>query len=239
MVRKKQAVKIMENLWYFAEFPNLDCSMYMLKNREGEIMVIDAGNGMSLDPTLAAMDDLGLKSQNIKKILITHEHLDHVLGLYPLLKMLPTPPEIIAHPITARILEEGDEYKICPRELGISPDYFGVNIVPLKVTPINIGDVISFGEFRFQTIETLGHSLGSVTYYEPGQKLLFPGDVVFPQGSFGRYDFPGGDLEVLRASIKRLAELDVSVLCAGHMNFVNNANKHIAASLRNIQSMQW
>lgn len=236
---KKYGMKIIENLYYFSEFPMLDCSMYVLQNSEGNLTLIDAGNGSSLDKTIDSMESLGLKSKNIKNVLITHEHLDHVLGLYPLVEMLPEKPKIYAHPQTAKILQDGDEEQICPGSLGISAAEFGVEIKPLEIKSIEHGNKWQFGSFDFTAIQTPGHSVGSITYYDEGNKILFPGDVVFPQGSFGRYDFPGGDLTKLQQSIKTLAELDVKYLCAGHMQFVENGSKHIQRSLQNIMSMSW
>jgi glyoxylase-like metal-dependent hydrolase (beta-lactamase superfamily II) len=236
---KKYGCKIIDHVYYFSEFPMLDCCMYVLENATGDLTLIDAGNGSSLDKTLESMESLGLKAKKIKNILITHEHLDHVLGLYPLVEMLPTKPEIFAHLQTAKILQEGDEDQICPGSLGISAAEFGVEIKPLPVKVIEYGAKWQFGNFIFQALQTPGHSVGSLTYYDAENKLLFPGDVVFPQGSFGRYDFPGGDLTKLQHSIQRLAELDVKYLCAGHMQFVDNGSKHIQRSLQNIMNMRW
>lgn len=233
----KTGMLIIDRVYYFEEFPMLDCSMYLLENRNGDLLLIDTGNGSSMDATLEAIQALHKDPKKITKILITHEHLDHVMGLYPLIAMLPTAPEILAHTAAAKILQEGDERKICPGSLGFSAAQFGVEIKPLTVTALKDGDTIKFGEFEFHCLETLGHSLGSMTFYEPAQKLLFPGDVVFPQGSFGRYDFPGGDLGVLQKSIKKLSDLDVQWLCAGHMAFTMNGSKHIQRSLRNIMYM--
>ena len=115
-----------------------------------------------------------------------------------------------------------------------------MEIRPLEVKAIEIGESIQFGDWTFQTYDTPGHSLGSVTFYEPTQKWLFPGDVVFPQGSFGRYDFPGGSLSKLQISIQRIADLDVDLLAAGHMTPVrSNANQSIRISLMNIMSLRY
>lgn len=227
----------MDHVYAFGEFPNLDCQMYVIEDA-GNLMVIDMGNGYSLDPFLAAFEQVGLKPQKITTVLITHEHLDHVLGLYPLLQMYAKQNiQIYAHPITAAILREGDEQKICPDMLGISASQFGVEIKPLKVNTIDFKTGFSFGSIHLDIFETLGHSLGSVSYYEPRLKILWPGDVIFPHGSFGRYDFPGGDLKKLQNSIKLLSGLDVEYLCAGHMEPTRNGKKHIQNSLKVIMSL--
>ena len=55
-----------------------------------------------------------------------------------------------------------------------------------------------------QVLEVLhcpGHTPGHVVFYHAGSKVAFVGDVLF-QGSIGRTDFPGGDLDTLLSSIR-------------------------------------
>ncbi len=217
----------------------LDCNIYALKDKDDKLCIIDTGNGRSMDPTIEALTKFDLNPKNITTVLITHEHLDHVLGLYALVDMLGKDSiEIYAHPLTAKILREGNEEKIAPRSLGISAANFGVEISKLDVEDLNMAKTFSFGEFEFKMYDTPGHSEGSVSFYDPSHKLLFPGDVVFPQGSFGRYDFPGGDLSILQKSVGKLNELKVDNLCAGHMPpVIGSANKSIARSYKNIRSI--
>ncbi len=240
---KKKAREVFPLVYYFRESQMLDCNMFILKDPETDkFCLIDTGNGQSLAGFKSGLETLGLDLSNLQKILITHEHLDHILGLYTILEELgDSKPEIYVSKVTQQILALGDEAQICPRSLGISAGHFGVSIVPIQNThALAEGDTFSFGTFSFQVIETPGHSPGSITLYEPNHKLLFPGDVVFPQGSFGRYDFPGGSLSILTKSIQRITELDVDVLCAGHMSPVTrNASQQIQISYKNISSMRW
>jgi len=149
------------------------------------------------------------------------------------------PPEIFAHAYTADLLEEGDENKVVPQMFGVDAKTFGINVVPIKnITRINENDELRIGAFDLRVIYTPGHSKGSISFYELNNKILFPGDVVFPQGSFGRYDFPGCSLKDLKNSIKRVAELDVNMLCSGHMPPVEkDAKSQIARSNININWM--
>lgn len=236
--RKKYYKEILPNLYYFSEGQMLDCNMYILKDKDENLCLVDAGNGLSLKGLEAAITELGWDLKNLKKILLTHDHLDHIMGLYPLLeKFNVNKPEIICHTFTADLLEEGDENKVVPSLFGISAKKFGITIVPLinVCKRVKDNDQISFGDFTFTVYYTPGHSIGSICFYEPTMKLLFSGDVVFPAGSFGRYDFPGCSLPALKKSIKRLDELDVEVLCAGHMAPAEKgANRQMSMSNRNI-----
>ena len=170
---------------------------------------------------------------------MTHEHVDHVLGLYPLNSLLEeNQPEIYAYGETAKILQEGNETRIFPGNLGIRPSMFGVNIVPLKVKDLNLSKFANiYKDFNFQIFHTPGHSLGSITYYEPNKKILIPGDLVFSGGSFGRYDFPGGSLKDLTESIKFVNNLDIIYLLPGHMRISIQGNQEIAHSYRMVRSI--
>ena len=79
------------------------------------------------------------------------------------------------------------------------------------------GDWISFGgeNGKIQVLHTPGHSEGSVTL-RCGE-CLFCGDTLFA-GSCGRTDFPGGSVEKIMASLRRLGELEGDLqVCPGHM----------------------
>ncbi len=237
---KKYSKEIFPNLYYFSEGSMLDCNIYLIKNKDNEFCIIDAGNGLSMDGILKSIEDLGLDLQKLKYIIITHDHLDHIMGLYPLLeKFSNLKPTIIAHSYTADLLEEGDENKIIPRLFGVSSSTFGIKVIPLKnIERKEDKNKFNFGDFSFDIIYTPGHSLGSICFYESTKKILFSGDVVFPQGSFGRYDFPGCSLNDLKNSIKKICALDINILCAGHMTPTqNNVNNQLDMSNRNIHGL--
>lgn len=237
---KKTGKEVIENLYYFNENPLLDCNQYIIKDSESnELTLFDAGNGISLKGLIEGMKELNFEFKDIKKIYLTHEHVDHVLGLYPLMNLLKDdPPEIYAYGETAKILQKGDDSKIFPGNLGIGPSMFDVNVVPLKVKDlIDIKSVKINDDFKFQIFYTPGHSVGSICYYEPNKKILIPGDLVFTGGSFGRYDFPGGSLKTMTESVKFANNLDVIYLLPGHMGVSNQGNQQIALSYRMIQSI--
>jgi glyoxylase-like metal-dependent hydrolase (beta-lactamase superfamily II) len=66
------------------------------------------------------------------------------------------------------------------------------------------GDQVRVGDLTFDVLHTPGHSEGSVCLYEERAGLLLAGDVLFA-GSYGRTDLPGGDDELMVASLARLA----------------------------------
>ena len=233
---EKKGTKVIDNLYHFSENQMLDCNQYCIINSDnGKIALFDAGNSLAVKGLFLGMEKQNLDYNNITKVFLTHEHIDHVIGLYTLMKLMKdNPPEIFAYGETVKILTEGDESKICPGALGITPKMFGAEIIPLKVTDItNQKEININSEFTFQIHHTPGHSLGSISYYEPSKKILIPGDLVFTGGSFGRYDFPGGSLKALQNSIKFVSnELDVKYLLPGHMGISSDGNQQIEFSLR-------
>lgn len=231
---------VIKNVYYFGESPMLDCNQFILVDNEtGDLALFDSGNGLSLKGLFDGMGNLGLQYQKITRIFLTHEHIDHVLGLYQIIKLLnENPPIIYAFGDTTKILREGAESKIFPGNLGINPAMFGLEIKPLDVVDLKLDELIQIGpEFTIKIYHTPGHSHGSVCYYEETKKILIPGDLVFTGGSFGRYDFPGGSLDSLINSIKFVNELDVKYLLPGHMGISDNGNAQINYSYKMVQSI--
>jgi glyoxylase-like metal-dependent hydrolase (beta-lactamase superfamily II) len=105
----------------------------------------------------------------------------------------------------------------------------GVSFPPTKVdVKLKDGDIIEIGQREFKVMNTPGHTAGSICLYDENSGILFSGDTVFPDGAFGRVDFPTGDADALIKSIRTLANLNVKHLFPGHMSAVlNQGKKHI------------
>ncbi len=93
---EKKGKEVVKNLYYFSENQMLDCNQYIIKDpKTEELALFDTGNGISLKGLFKGMEKYNLEYRNITKVFLTHEHVDHVLGLYPLIKTLNNePPEI-------------------------------------------------------------------------------------------------------------------------------------------------
>ncbi|MGC9332517.1 MAG: MBL fold metallo-hydrolase, partial [Anaerolineae bacterium] len=79
------------------------------------------------------------------------------------------------------------------------------------------GDELEIGKLCFQVLHTPGHTPGHVCFYEPEEKVLFDGDVLFHRG-VGRADLEGGNWQQLMDSIHRVlfALPDETVVYSGH-----------------------
>lgn len=239
----KKGEMVSENLFFFPEIGMLDCNQFVIRDQDTkELSLFDAGNGLTLNGLIEGLKRLNLQFRDITHVYITHEHVDHVLGLYHILnKMENNKPQIFAFGETADILRNGIEEKIFPgsiQSFGINAKYFGVEIIPINITELTLIEPINIGsEFTFKILHTPGHSPSSICYYEEQQKILIPGDLIFNGGSFGRYDFPGGSLLKLKESIKRVNELDVTFLLPGHMGISNQGNQAILDSFKMVQTL--
>ena len=166
--------------------------------------------GFVVDPGGDAEDILAVirrESLTITHILLTHGHFDHILAV-PEVKAAAG-AAVCIHALDAARLSDADGC-LFARFYGNRPGF--VPTIPDKT--LSEGDVLDLGCAKLTVLHTPGHTPGSVCF-DTGE-ILFTGDTLF-DGSCGRTDFPGGDLDAMRASLRRLAALPGDRRCyAGH-----------------------
>ncbi len=186
----------------------------------GDAVVVDPGADASeIVARLVKIKTPNGKSLNVKMLLHTHAHLDHVGATRALKEMLqPGCQPVIA-------LHEGDQQIY--EQLASQSRMFGLNYgEPLPVDRfLKDGESFTVGILEFKVIHTPGHSPGGVCFHvveksEAGTsvaELLLSGDTLF-QGSIGRTDLMGGNHAQLIGSIKsRLLPLNGGLrVCSGH-----------------------
>jgi glyoxylase-like metal-dependent hydrolase (beta-lactamase superfamily II) len=143
------------------------------------------------------------KGLEVKLLLLTHGHLDHVSGTRRLKEATGAP--ILIHEAD-RALYEGlrGQYAAAPGLFGLS---LGPGHDPLPADgTLTEGQEVAFGPRRLRVIHTPGHTPGCCSFL--GDGLLFPGDTLFC-GGIGRTDLGGGDLDQEMESIRsKLYTLD-------------------------------
>ncbi len=174
-------------------------------------ILIDPGHADLFDHVVEGLKEFGVTPKDIDLILCTHAHPDHIEAI----KLFQDTATLITiHEIEWRFLKSlaKDNHALLDVELdGVRPSYF-----------IKEGRWTVEG-LDFEVLHTPGHSPGSITLYWPVNKVLFTGDLVFKDG-FGRVDFPGGDGELLKASIKRIAGIDAEWMLPGHGEIISGAD---------------
>ena len=144
---------------------------------------------------------------NVKGILLTHGHFDHILGLDGLLQMFDVP--VYVHEEEKELIEDA--------VLNQSKTYTE-GYVFKKAQYVKDGQMLNLIGYDFQVIHTPGHTKGSACYYVKEEEVLFSGDTLF-YASVGRTDFPTGSTSALIRSIKEklMCLPDETIVYPGHM----------------------
>ena len=152
------------------------------------------------------------EGMTIEQIWITHGHADHTAGVPALLRALPFAPELlISKEAHQMVLKQGSSFFGMRLEPFPEPTRFIEHGEKLGFQGSGEGDLIA--EVRFAP----GHAPGSVVYYLAEAGMAIVGDVIFREG-IGRWDFEGGDYQLLTKSIREQVFTlpDETILVPGH-----------------------
>ena len=131
------------------------------------------------------LEFMSLRNLTLDAILLTHGHFDHVGAVKEL------------HDAT------GCKVYLCTEDLTMPAKWTGGEL--FYTDSYGEGDELDFAGLHIKVLHTPGHTPGSVCLIVDDS--IFSGDTLFA-GSCGRTDLPGGDGEVILASLRRLAELE-------------------------------
>ena len=167
-----------------------------------EAMVIDPGD--DIEDIVAIIDQHKLQ---VKQIVITHAHIDHVGGAMKLRARTGAP-----------ILINQNDYALL-KMLDVQANWLGMK-PPGKVEiegELAHDQTLRAGSLSANVLHTPGHTEGSVCLYFPAEKMLIAGDTLFAR-SIGRTDLPGGSFEkIIRSLHDRVLTLpDDTAVIPGH-----------------------
>lgn len=167
-----------------------------------EAIVIDPGD--DIEQVLALIKKHNLQ---VRQIVITHAHIDHVGGAMKLRAATGAP-----------ILLNQNDYDLL-KMMDVQAAWIGVPAPGRVEIDQSLGhaDTVKAGSLQAQVLHTPGHTEGSICLYFPVQQKLIAGDTLFA-GSIGRTDLPGGSYEkILRSIHDRVLVLpDETVVVPGH-----------------------
>ncbi len=157
---------------------------YVVDTSDG-LVLIDSGIEPDCQLLLSQLDELGLDVRRLKKILLTHAHVDHVQGAMYLRRL--TGARVFAGRADCDILRAGGP----PSALFSTYEMPGVELHSTEIdVELDGGESVASGDCRFEVIATPGHTPGSLCFVlrSNGQRVLFSGDTVSSiNGELGTY----------------------------------------------------
>jgi hydroxyacylglutathione hydrolase len=160
-----------------------ETNCYLLEAPEGWIL-FDAPDG--------AYDWLDSSDVDLKLLLLTHGHIDHVQDVARIKRRFRCP--IGCHPLTAPMISDREFFRNFGFELEIEPVNPDFSVEETRCR--------NFLGAEFQVLEVPGHCPGSLCFFSRENRLLIGGDVLFA-GSIGRGDLPGGNIDLLMNGIRK------------------------------------
>jgi len=179
---------------------------YVLYDETKEAIIIDPGcyEQHERDELEDFISNEGLKPV---RLILTHAHLDHIFGNKFVFDKYGLLPEMHKGelPVLQSAVTVAAKYGV-PMEASPEPKIF-----------LTEGDKITFGNSVLDSFFTPGHSPASLSFYCEKDGFVIAGDTLF-NGSIGRTDLPGGDMETLLTSIRTqlLTLPDNTIVYSGH-----------------------
>ncbi len=207
-----------------------DAHVYLIGQPESrDLSLVDAGlmgHGAYKLKEIAAG---GVKPADIKRIIMTHTHLDHIGCLKELIEAMPS-LELWVHENEAGQLEAGDDRTVYGMEMFKQMCQMQYRLKDGDFTfkvdrRLKESDELNIGGETWTVLHIPGHSAGGVALWDASRGILIPGDVVYADNNIGRFDLYGADAGALAASLTRLGSLDAKVLLPGHNRIVTNVPK--------------
>lgn len=192
----------------------LEVNTYVVHDETKEAVIIDPGC-FTESEWKEILTYINTENLQVKHMLLTHLHFDHVKG-----------SEFVERDLKLKIEAHDDDLGLYNRMEKLMTDFIGIDVGPQHKTPLGVafrdGDSVTFGNHRLQVIHTPGHSRGSICFFDDSEHILFSGDTLF-QGTAGRTDFEEGNFDDILSSIRnKLKPLpDDTTVYPGHGDSTN------------------
>ncbi|MGE5637186.1 MAG: MBL fold metallo-hydrolase [Chloroflexota bacterium] len=212
-------------------FRNLIAS-YILKGEQ--IAIVETGPTLSIPNLLIGLEELGVKSDEVVYIALSHVHIDHSGGVGTLLRKLPNAKVIVHSKGAPHLIEPTRLWAASQETLGIFAEMFGKpDPVPKnKIILATDGKTLELGKgLRLEVIESPGHASHNVSYYEHLNQGIFPGDAA--GAYFAEFDTvfpttpPPFRPDIALTSIDKLITFNPTVLYYSHFGKALNAFRHL------------
>jgi glyoxylase-like metal-dependent hydrolase (beta-lactamase superfamily II) len=163
---------------------------YVLTDSDKNCVIIDPGC-YSKEEEEELSEFIRMNSLKPLALLNTHAHIDHVLGNQFVVNEFNIPYYLHKNDLTT--LHSVSNY-------AHMYGFAGYKASPEPSNLLQDNEMLQFGQIILKVLFTPGHAPGHVVFVDEDANFVVNGDVLF-NGSFGRVDLPGGDLETLKDSI--------------------------------------
>ncbi|HEX9122707.1 MAG TPA: MFS transporter [Actinomycetota bacterium] len=212
-------------LWEPYVDPYLLTNVWHVRGRDRDL-VVDTANGLGrLRPVIEAAT-----ARRSLVAVATHAHFDHIGGMYEFderwvhrddareMATVPEPLRLLGPDLSPAFAEDMAHYGFeVPEALVRALPEDGFDVAAFRTRPaeptrlLEDGDEIDLGDRRFEVLHVPGHTPGSIALWDAVGGLLFTGDTVYAEDVLF-----GPDETRFRESLRRLRDLPVSLVCAGH-----------------------
>jgi glyoxylase-like metal-dependent hydrolase (beta-lactamase superfamily II) len=236
MLINNPPVEITPTLWMLgtSAYP-----LFLVKGpKEGAL--VEGGTG-AMGPVLREqLQRLGIGPDYVKQVIVTHAHPDHVMAV-PLFRQMFPGVSVVASAAAAKTLAAEKAISFfCQMDDALTGSLLKAGLIsdahrpqPLAEKQIAVdrvvkeGDAIAVDGISLQVLETPGHSECSLSFYEPGQKILVISDATgyyMPERDAWWPNY-FGDYRAYVNSMKRLAGLEAEVLCLSHNGVIRGGEE--------------
>jgi glyoxylase-like metal-dependent hydrolase (beta-lactamase superfamily II) len=195
---------------------NVNANSYFLINEDGSLVLVDSGMQKSGKKILDYLtSNLSKQPSDIKTIILTHCHVDHVRGAYALKKA--TGARIAAHKIEADYITGN---KTPPAPKGLAGFLFKLFSPFFSSKSVEVDQSLEDGNMigKLLVLHTPGHTPGSIALYEKEKRVVFVGDTI--SYDKGRLKGPpkafSVDMKEVTRSMEKISKLDFRVMLPGH-----------------------
>jgi glyoxylase-like metal-dependent hydrolase (beta-lactamase superfamily II) len=202
---------------------------WLVDGRDRDLMV-DTGNGLA--PLRPFVDTLREYPAKPIVAVATHQHQDHAGGLWEFDERVAHPSDAVEIERPSPLIRGSDVWPAVADAMAQQgfpvtdvlvtaaprPDWDPNTFVPCGTIPtrlVNEGDVIDLGDRAFEVMSLPGHTPGSIGLWNEADGTLFCGDVVYAEDPLID-EAPTSDVEDYVATMRRLRELPVRIVHAGH-----------------------
>jgi glyoxylase-like metal-dependent hydrolase (beta-lactamase superfamily II) len=198
------------------QIDGVNANSYVVSENDGSLTLIDTGMSKDGKKILDYIQSiLSKKPSDLKMIIITHSHVDHIRGANSIKKV--TGAKVAIHNLDADYLS-GEKKMPLPK--GAVGFLFRILSPFFRSTPVNPDQRLNENDRvgRLLIIHTPGHTPGSISIYDSENRIVFVGDTI--RYSKGKIEGPPKeftpDMPEAQRSIERISKLDFQILLGGH-----------------------